>query len=42
MGFSKEICLDTMFLCLARKLMHDLTSVEEVRIVLFNRELDPR
>jgi serine/threonine protein kinase/O-acetyl-ADP-ribose deacetylase (regulator of RNase III) len=34
-GFSKEVCLDTMFLFLARMLLRGLTCVDEARIVLF-------
>jgi O-acetyl-ADP-ribose deacetylase (regulator of RNase III) len=34
-GFSPEVCLDTMFQCLARMFLHGLTCVEEARIVLF-------
>jgi O-acetyl-ADP-ribose deacetylase (regulator of RNase III) len=36
-GFSPEVCLDTMFRFLARMLLRGLTSVREVRIVLFPR-----
>jgi serine/threonine protein kinase len=35
MGFSRRICLDTMFQSLARVFLHGLTSLEEARIVLF-------
>ena len=38
MGFSREVCLDTMFQFLARTFLHGLSSLEEARIVLF----DPR
>jgi O-acetyl-ADP-ribose deacetylase (regulator of RNase III) len=34
-GFSKEVCLDTMFRFLARMLLRGLTCVQEVRVVLF-------
>jgi O-acetyl-ADP-ribose deacetylase (regulator of RNase III) len=34
-GFSREVCLDTMFRYLARTLLHGLTTVREVRIVLY-------
>ena len=34
-GFAPEVCLDTMFRFLARMLLRGLTSVREVRIVLF-------
>ena len=34
-GFSPEVCLDTMFRFLARMLLRGLTTVREVRIVLF-------
>src|SRR5262249_18507187 len=34
-GFSREVCLDTMFRFLARTLLRGLTSVREARIVLF-------
>jgi serine/threonine protein kinase len=33
--FSRDVCLDTMFRFLARKLAHGLTTVREARIVLF-------
>ncbi|XFA73019.1 serine/threonine-protein kinase [Thermosynechococcaceae cyanobacterium Okahandja] len=33
--FSREVCLDTMFRFLARKLAHGLTTVQEARIVIF-------
>jgi O-acetyl-ADP-ribose deacetylase (regulator of RNase III)/tRNA A-37 threonylcarbamoyl transferase component Bud32 len=36
-GFSPEVCLDTMFRFLARMLLRGLTSVREVRIILFRR-----
>ncbi len=36
MGFSRAICLDTMFQFLARMFLHGLTCVEEARIVLFH------
>jgi O-acetyl-ADP-ribose deacetylase (regulator of RNase III) len=36
-GFSPEVCLDTMFRYLARMLLRGLTSVHEVRIVLYRR-----
>jgi O-acetyl-ADP-ribose deacetylase (regulator of RNase III) len=35
-GFAREVCLDTMFRFLARHLLRGLTSVREVRIVLFD------
>jgi len=35
-GFSKEVCLDTMFRFLARMFLRGLTSVREARIVLFD------
>jgi serine/threonine protein kinase len=34
-GFSKPVCLDTMFRFLARTLLRGLTSVQEARIVIF-------
>jgi O-acetyl-ADP-ribose deacetylase (regulator of RNase III) len=34
-GFSRAICLDTMFRFLARTLARGLTSVREARIVIF-------
>ena len=34
-GFAPEVCLDTMFRFLARMLLRGLTSVREVRIVLY-------
>ncbi len=34
-GFSREVCLDTMFRVLLRKLLQGVSSVKEVRIVLF-------
>jgi O-acetyl-ADP-ribose deacetylase (regulator of RNase III)/tRNA A-37 threonylcarbamoyl transferase component Bud32 len=36
-GFSREVCLDTMFRFLARFLFRGLTSVREARLVLFRR-----
>lgn len=33
-GFSKPVCLDTMFRFLVRTLLHGLTSVREVRVVI--------
>jgi len=33
--FSREVCLDTMFRFLARKLAHGLTTVQEARIVIY-------
>lgn len=36
-GFSREVCLDTMFRILARTLLRGLTSVREARLVLFRR-----
>jgi len=36
MGFSRGICLDTMFQSLAREFIHGLSSLVEARIVLFN------
>src|SRR5207237_3430237 len=33
--FSREVCLDTMFRFLARKLAHGLTTVQEARLVLY-------
>src|SRR5262249_52835987 len=36
-GFSAEVCLDTTFRFLARMLLRGLTSVREVRIVLYRR-----
>ena len=35
-GFSKEVCLDTMYRFLARMFLRGLTSVREARIVLFD------
>jgi O-acetyl-ADP-ribose deacetylase (regulator of RNase III) len=35
--FSREVCLDTMFRFLARKLEHGLTTVREARLILFAR-----
>ena len=35
-GFSKDVCLDTMFRFLARMLLRGLTCVREARIVLFD------
>jgi eukaryotic-like serine/threonine-protein kinase len=37
-GFSEEVCLDTMFRLLARMLLRGLTTVREVRLVLYRRE----
>jgi serine/threonine protein kinase len=34
-GFPSEICLDTMFRCIARALLRGLTSVRDVTIVLY-------
>jgi O-acetyl-ADP-ribose deacetylase (regulator of RNase III)/tRNA A-37 threonylcarbamoyl transferase component Bud32 len=34
-GFSRDVCLDTMFRFLARMLLRGLTSVREARIVIF-------
>ncbi len=34
-GFSREVCLDTMFRFLARTFLHGLTPLHDVRIVLF-------
>lgn len=34
-GFPVDLCLDTMFHCLARTLTRGVTSVQEARIVLF-------
>jgi O-acetyl-ADP-ribose deacetylase (regulator of RNase III) len=34
-GFSREVCLDTMFHFLARKLAHGLTTVQDARIVIY-------
>ena len=36
-GFSPEVCLDTLFRFLARMMLRGLTSVREVRVVLFRR-----
>jgi O-acetyl-ADP-ribose deacetylase (regulator of RNase III)/predicted Ser/Thr protein kinase len=36
-GFSRAVCLDTMFRCLARALLRGMTPVREARIVLFRR-----
>jgi hypothetical protein len=36
MGFSRAICLDTMFQSLARLFLRGLTSLREARIVLFD------
>jgi O-acetyl-ADP-ribose deacetylase (regulator of RNase III) len=36
-GFSPEVCLDTMFRYLAQMLLRGLTTVREVRIVLYQR-----
>jgi eukaryotic-like serine/threonine-protein kinase len=36
-GFSPDVCLDTMFRYLARMLLRGLTSVREVRIVMYRR-----
>jgi eukaryotic-like serine/threonine-protein kinase len=35
-GFAQEVCLDTMFRFLARMLLRGLTSVREVRLVLYH------
>ena len=37
-GFSREICLDTMFRSLARMFLHGLTCVREARIVIYPLE----
>jgi O-acetyl-ADP-ribose deacetylase (regulator of RNase III) len=37
-GFAQEVCLDTMFRFLARMLLRGLTSVREVRLVLYRSE----
>ena len=37
-GFSKDVCLDTMFRFAVRTLVHQPTSVQEVRLVLFPRK----
>ena len=37
-GFSREVCLDTMFRYLARMFLHGLTCVQEARIVIFPLE----
>ena len=34
-GFSREICLDTMFRCLARTLLRGLATVRAATIVIF-------
>ena len=34
-GFSKPVCLDTMFRYLARTLLQGVTPVQDVRIVIF-------
>jgi serine/threonine protein kinase len=36
-GLSPDVCLDTMFRFLSRKLLHGLTTVRLVRIILFHR-----
>jgi O-acetyl-ADP-ribose deacetylase (regulator of RNase III) len=41
-GFSREVCLDTMFRFLSRKLAHGLTTVQDVRIVIFSPGLPRR
>jgi eukaryotic-like serine/threonine-protein kinase len=35
-GFSKSVCLDTMFRCAARTLLHSPTALRVIRIVLFS------
>jgi O-acetyl-ADP-ribose deacetylase (regulator of RNase III) len=40
-GFSPQVCLDTMFRYLARMLLRGLTSVREVRIVLYRPDKSP-
>jgi O-acetyl-ADP-ribose deacetylase (regulator of RNase III) len=35
MGFSPEVCLDTMFQFLVRTFVHGLTSVREARLILY-------
>ncbi len=40
MGFSRAICLDTMFQFLARMFLRGLTCVQEARIVLFPESPD--
>lgn len=35
LGFSREVCLDTMFRVLARMLLRGLTAVREARVVIF-------
>jgi O-acetyl-ADP-ribose deacetylase (regulator of RNase III) len=37
-GFSREVCLDTMFRYLARMFLHGLSCVQEARIVIFPME----
>ncbi|MBV8266512.1 MAG: serine/threonine-protein kinase, partial [Planctomycetaceae bacterium] len=37
-GFSREVCLDTMYRYLARMFLHGLTCVQEARIVIFPLE----
>jgi serine/threonine protein kinase len=37
-GFSREVCLDTMFRYLARMFLHGLSCVQEARIVIFPTE----
>jgi O-acetyl-ADP-ribose deacetylase (regulator of RNase III) len=37
-GFSREVCLDTMFRFLARMFLHGLTCVTDARIVIFPLE----
>jgi O-acetyl-ADP-ribose deacetylase (regulator of RNase III) len=34
-GFPRDVCLDTMFRFLVQKLLRGLTSVSDVRLVLF-------
>jgi O-acetyl-ADP-ribose deacetylase (regulator of RNase III) len=36
-GFARDLCLDTMFRVLLRKLLFGVTSVREVRIVVFHQ-----
>jgi O-acetyl-ADP-ribose deacetylase (regulator of RNase III) len=38
MSFAEDECLDTMFRSIARALLHGLTSVRDVRIIIFNEE----
>jgi O-acetyl-ADP-ribose deacetylase (regulator of RNase III) len=36
-GFPRDVCLDTMFQCLARLFLRGLTSLQDARIVLFSQ-----